>query len=99
MAFLTRTGIDSHIGHASPTPNPFHATSYTSAGQSHVQAHGGLAVVVGGSTGCGDPAVGGSSKVTIEGKPAHRIGDATGGHGSWVPNASAGGTPKVNVGG
>ena len=22
-------GLDSHVGHASPTPNPFHRTSYT----------------------------------------------------------------------
>jgi uncharacterized Zn-binding protein involved in type VI secretion len=99
MSLLTRTGIDTHIGHASPTPNPFHKTPYVSAGQIHVLAHGGFAVVVGGSTACGDFAVGGSTKVTIEGKPAHRLGDATSGHGSWSPNASSSGTPKVIVGG
>lgn len=96
---LSRTGIDSHWGHASPTPNPFHKTKYISPGQSKVFAHGGMAVVVGGSTACGDKAKTGSTKVLMQGKPAHRFGDATTGHGSWTPSASASGTPKVIIGG
>lgn len=99
MPFLTRTGLDSHIGHASATPNPFHKTIYVNPNQIHVQADGGMAVVVGGATACGDIAVSGSTKVTIEGKPVHRVGDATSGHGSWVPNASSSGSIKIAVGG
>ena len=25
---VTRVGLDKHIGHLSPTPNPFHQTAY-----------------------------------------------------------------------
>ena len=28
MPAVTRVGLDSHVGHASPTPNPFHQTAY-----------------------------------------------------------------------
>ncbi len=97
MPGICRSGFDSHIGHASPTPNPFHSSSYGS-GQSKVFVEGGFAVRVGDSTGCGDPAVGGSSKVNIVFSGAHRIGDGTGGHGSWLPNAAASGSGKVNAG-
>ena len=30
MPGVVRVGLDSHVGHASPTPNPFHRTSYAS---------------------------------------------------------------------
>ena len=30
MPEVTRVGTDTHVGHASPTPNPFHQTSYAS---------------------------------------------------------------------
>ncbi len=30
MPAVTRVGLDSHVGHASPTPNPFHQTAYAS---------------------------------------------------------------------
>ena len=30
MPAVTRVGLDSHVGHASPTPNPFHKTAYAS---------------------------------------------------------------------
>jgi len=99
MPAVCRVGVDSHIGHASVTPNPFHASSYTSTPQTKVTVEGSLAVVVGGSTGCGDGAVGGSSKVNIQGSPVHRVGDGTSGHGSWLPNAAASGSPKVIAGG
>ena len=50
------------------------------------------------STSCGDPATGGSGTVFVNNKPVHRKGDATGGHGSWVPNSSAEGSPDVFAG-
>jgi uncharacterized Zn-binding protein involved in type VI secretion len=56
-------------------------------------------VRIGDATSCGDPAVGGSGTVKVNGIGVHRIGDATGGHGSWVPNASASGSPTVSAGG
>lgn len=99
MPSVIRTGIDSHIGHASPTPNPFHKTKYVVAGQNKVSAEGGLVVTNAGSTACGDNAVGGSSKVTAGGNPVHRTGDATSGHGSWVANAASSGSTKVTAGG
>lgn len=83
---IIRTG-DFHIGHASPTPNPFHQTAYIS-GQTKVSVAGSLAVRIGDSTACGDVAVVGSTKVIIAGSGAHRNGDATSGHGSWVPNVA-----------
>ena len=39
MPAIVRKGLDTHIGHASPTPNPFHKTSYSS-GSSNVFANG-----------------------------------------------------------
>ena len=67
MPGVVRVGSDSHVGHASPTPNPFHQTPY--------------------ATGSGD--------VFVNDIAVHRQGDATGGHGSWVPNAAATGSPDV----
>lgn len=86
-----------HVGHASPTPNPFHRTPYV-AGQDKVWGGGREVIRIGDKTGCGDPAVGGSSKVRAVGAFVHRYGDATGGHGSWVANSSRGGLFKINVG-
>lgn len=90
--------MDSHFGHSSPTPNGFHSTKYTNAGQSRVKVEGADAVVIGGSTGCGDPAVGGSSRVKIGGIGVHRELDATGGHGSWVANMANSGSSRVRAG-
>lgn len=98
MPGITRVGLDSHAGHASPTPNPFHQTAYAS-GSGNVFVNGAAAVRIGDATGCGDPAVGGSSTVIINGQGVHRETDATGGHGSWVPNSSAGGSSNVIAGG
>jgi len=95
---VTRVGLDSHIGHASPTPNPFHRTSYAS-GSPNVKVNGAAVVRVNDKTGCGDPATGGSSTVKVNGKSIHRRGDGTGGHGSWVPNASSSGSSNVFAGG
>ena len=98
MPEVTRVGLDSHIGHASPTPNPFHQTPYAS-GSPNVFTNGAKTVRIGDSTGCGDPATGGSSTVKVNGIGVHRKGDSTGGHGSWVPNASASGSSNVIAGG
>ena len=98
MPEVVRSGVDSHIGHASPTPNPFHRTPYIASNNTKVYVEGDLAIVDGDSTACGDPVVGKSSKVFIMGKGVHRKGDATGGHGSWVPNSAATGSSKVSAG-
>ena len=97
MLAVTRVG-DKHQGHASPTPNPFHTTSYV-VGSPNVYVNSKKAVRQGDTTGCGDAAVGKSSTVKINGKGVHRVGDSTSGHGSWVPNASAQGSGNVNAGG
>ena len=78
MPAVTRVGLDSHVGHASPTPNPFHQTAYAS-GSPNVNTNSAATVRIGDATSCGDP--------------------ATGGHGSWVPNASASGSSNVFAGG
>lgn len=93
MPGVVREG-DVHAGHASPTPNPFHQSSY-GASQSRVYADGSLVILKGDSTGCGDPAVGASPRVFVDGTPVHRLGDGTGGHGSWVPNAAASASSRV----
>ena len=93
MPGIVRQG-DSHAGHASPTPSPFHKTTYAS-GSPNVKVNGKEAIREGDSTGCGDPAVGKSGNVIINGKGVHRLGDSTGGHGSWVANSAA--TSSTNV--
>ena len=96
--FAIRAG-DLHIGHASPTPNPFHKTPYL-AQQMKVYAVASPVIRLGDNTACGDIAVGCSSKVFCVGKTIHRVGDATSGHGSWVPNAAGvSSNIKVFVGG
>ena len=97
MAKVTRVGVDSHVGHASPTPNPYHVTPYAT-GSSDVITNGQNTVRVGDVTACGDPAVGSSASVFINGRGVHRQGDITGGHGSWIPNASASGSDTVFAG-
>ena len=94
MAAVTRVGLDSHIGHASPTPNPFHSTPYA-VGSNNVFTNGAKTVRIGDTTGCGDPAVGGSSSVFVNSIGVHRKGDGTGGHGSWVANSAATGSDNV----
>ena len=94
MPGIVRIFVDSHVGHSSRTPNPFHRTPYV-IGSSNVFVNGLPAVRIGDVTGCGDPAIGGSSNVFVNGVPVHRRGDATGGHGSWRPNRAASGTSNV----
>ena len=98
MPEVSRVGIDRHIGHASPTPNPFHQTSYIS-GSVNVITNGASTVRIGDATACGDPAIGGSSTVKVNGIGVHRKGDGTSGHGSWPGNLSASGSPNVIAGG
>jgi uncharacterized Zn-binding protein involved in type VI secretion len=98
MPAICRIGLDKHIGHASPTPNPFHSTPYA-VGSDNVRVNGANTVRIGDTTACGDPAVAGSSTVRVNGLGVHRLNDATGGHGSWVANAAATGSPNVSAGG
>ena len=98
MPEVTRVGTDTHVGHASPTPNPFHQTAYAS-GSPDVFTNGAKTVRIGDSTSCGDSATGGSATVKVNGIGVHRKGDATGGHGSFVPNSSASGSANVIAGG
>ena len=97
MAAVTRVGEDTHVGHASPTPNPFHQTAYAE-GSPNVFVNSAKAVRIGDTTSCGDPATEGSGTVKVNGIGVHRKGDATGGHGSWVPNSSASGSSNVFAG-
>jgi uncharacterized Zn-binding protein involved in type VI secretion len=95
MPGIARKGIDRNVGHASPTPNPFHNSPGAVAGQTKVKVNGFLAMTNMGSYACGDNAVGGSAKVTAGGFPVHRLLDATSGHGSFPPNACASGSLNV----
>jgi uncharacterized Zn-binding protein involved in type VI secretion len=94
MPAIVRKGLDKHIGHASPTPNPFHKTSYAT-GSSNVYVNSAGAVRKGDVTACGDPATGASSNVYVNGIQVHCKGQGTGGHGSWVGNAAATGSGNV----
>lgn len=94
MPAVVRVGSDTHIGHASPTPNPFHKTAYAS-GSSDVFTNSKPTVRVGDVTGCGDPATSGSPTVFVNSIPVHRKGDSTGGHGSWPGNAASSGSGNV----
>ena len=98
MPPVTRVGLDSHVGHSSPTPSPFHQTAYA-VGSPNVNTNGAKTVRIGDTTSCGDPATGGSGTVFVNGISVHRQGDGTGGHGSWVANNSASGSPNVIAGG
>lgn len=98
MPGICRVQLDQHIGHASPTPNPFHQTPYA-VGSPNVRVNSASVVRIGDTTACGDPAVQGSSTVRVNGIGVHRLNDQTGGHGSWVANAAATGSPNVSAGG
>jgi uncharacterized Zn-binding protein involved in type VI secretion len=97
MPGIVRSGKDSHAGHASPTPSPFHKTSYV-GGSPNVFVNDAAVIRKGDKTSCGDPAVGKSSKVFVNNIGVHRKGDGTGGHGSWVPNSAATGSSNVFAG-
>ena len=94
MPGIVRSTVDKHVGHASPTPNPFHQTAYT-GGSPNVFVNNNNAIRVGDKTSCGDPATVGSSNVFVNNIAVHRKGDATGGHGSWVANSALTGSGNV----
>lgn len=94
MPEVVRVDIDAHEGHASPSPGPFHQTSYNE-GSPDVFTNEKATVRIGDTTVCGDPASEGSPNVFINNIAVHRRTDATGGHGSWVPNAAATGSNNV----
>ena len=96
MPAVTRVGVDTHIGHESPTPNIFHQTPYAT-GSSDVITNDQQTVRIGDVTECGDPAINGSSTVFINDLGVHRKDDPTGGHASWIPNASASGSSDVFI--
>lgn len=94
MPAVVRVGSDTHVGHASPTLNPFHKTAYAS-GSSNVFTNGKPTVRLGDSTGCGDPATSASTDVYVNSIGVHRKGDSTGGHASWPGNSAATGSGDV----
>ena len=101
MPGVVRTSVDTHVGHPCPEGGqPAHtATAYNSAGQSKVFSDGHLVVNKGGGLDCGDTVNGErgevSSKVFAGNQGVHRQGDATHGHGCWVPSTAASGSSKV----
>ena len=94
MPGIVRKTTDKHVGHSSPTPNPFHQTAYAE-GSPDVFTNGQPTVRKDDKTACGDPAVGTSPDVYVNGIKVHRKDDATGGHSSWVPNAAKTGSEDV----
>jgi uncharacterized Zn-binding protein involved in type VI secretion len=94
MAEVVRANVDTHEGHDSDSPAPFHKTAYKEPGIK-VFANGEQVIREGDTTDCGDPAVGNISTVFANGKPLHLKGHATGGHGSFVANKAKTGSPNV----
>lgn len=94
MPGIVRTNVDIHVGHASPTPSPFHQTAYA-VGSPNVFTNNENTVRIGDTTSCGDPASAGSPNVFANNIPVHRLTDSTAGHGSWVPNSAATGSDNV----
>lgn len=95
MPAVVRKTIDTHSGHARlDPPAPFHRTQFVE-GSNDVKANGFGIVRVGDITACGDPAKSGSPRVFVNGKAAHRIGDATAGHDNFLPNFGATGSHNV----
>ena len=94
MTGIVRVDLDSHKGHDSPTPSPFHKSKYAE-GSPTVQINNKRVVRKGDKTYCGDPAEGASSTVFVDGIPVHRQGDATKGHGSFVANSAETGSDTV----
>lgn len=97
MQEICRVGLDKHIGHASGTPNPYHQTPY-GIGSPNVRINSASVVRIGDTTECGDPAIAGSLTVRVNSIGVHRKDDATQGHGSWVANKAATGSPTVRTG-
>ena len=91
---LVRKELDKHVGHESPTPNPFHQTAYGS-GSPNVFVNNKDSIRLGDTTTCGDPATGSSPNVFVNNILVHRKSDSTGGHGSFVANSASTGSPNV----
>ena len=94
MPGVVRTNKDKHVGHASPTPNPFHVGTYTN-GSSNVFINGKACIRIGDALSCTDKAETGSSDIKVNGIGVHRRKDVTSGHGSWRPSAAAVGSDNV----
>lgn len=94
MTGIVRADLDKHVGHASPTPNPFHQTAYT-GGSPNVFVNNKPVIRKNDKTSCGDPAVEFSPNVLANNLGVHRKDDATGGHASWVPNSAQSGSLNV----
>jgi uncharacterized Zn-binding protein involved in type VI secretion len=94
MPGIVRKDLDAHEGHESPSPGPFHQTSYNE-GSPDVFTNEKPTVRIGDTTLCGDPAETGSADVFVNNIAVHRKGDATSGHGSWVPTKAETGSDDV----
>lgn len=94
MPEVVRANVDVHEGHESPSPGPYHQTSYT-GGSPDVFTNDEATIRIGDATICGDEAAAGSDTVFINEIAVHRRFDATSGHGSWVENAAKTGSTTV----
>jgi uncharacterized protein (TIGR02594 family) len=94
MPEVVRANVDVHEGHESPSPGPYHQTSYT-GGSPDVFTNDEATIRIGDATICGDEAAAGSDTVFINEIAVHRRLDATSGHGSWVENAAKTGSTTV----
>ena len=93
MPAVVRASADAHSGHSGYRV-PFYQTHYV-GGSGTVFVNNEPIIRKGDSCLCGDPAVGASGTVFANNIPVHRLGDPTGGHGNWVPNSAASGSPNV----
>ena len=93
MPAVVRASADAHAGHSGYRV-PFHQTHYV-GGSGSVFVNNEPIIRKGDRCLCGDPAVGASGTVFANNIPVHRLGDSTGGHGNWVPNSAASGSPNV----
>jgi uncharacterized Zn-binding protein involved in type VI secretion len=96
MPSISRVELDKHIGHACII-EPYHQTPYKT-GSENVFINGAAVVRIGDECACSDVAVEGSTSVFVNGIGVHRKEDATSGHGCWVANKSASGSPNVFAG-
>ena len=94
MPEVVRANVDVHEGHSSPSPGPYHQTSYT-GGSPDVFTNNEPTIRIGDATICGDEAAAGSGTVYVNNIAVHRKLDATTGHGSWDANAAKTGSPTV----
>ena len=96
MPEVVRANVDVHEGHSSPSPGPYHQTSYT-GGSPDVFTNNEPTIRIGDATICGDEAAAGSGTVYVNNIAVHRKLDATTGHGSWDANAAKTGSKEKDV--